>query len=144
MRPMNPLKLRLPIPAHADIEQRAPRPDEIRDWLASLPAHDPTANLIHVTALLVRYNQHALPTSQRFAAMQILQPWVLQQLPGLQQKYRDQSLPLTSRLQTLADDVFDLLDNMAQGYKSATPMTTTSAPIPSCWHCARPSNKPAC
>ena len=114
---MNPLKLRLPIPAHADIEQRAPRPDEIRDWLASLPAHDPTANLIHVTALLVRYNQHALPTSQRFAAMQILQPWVLQQLPGLQQKYRDQSLPLTSRLQTLADNVFDLLDNMAQGYK---------------------------
>ncbi|HEX22704.1 MAG TPA: hypothetical protein ENH21_04670, partial [Chromatiales bacterium] len=90
---MNPLKLRLPIPAHADTAQRAPRPEEIRDWLASLPAHDPTANLIHVAALLVRYNQHTLPTSQRFAAMQILQLWVLQQLPGLQQKYRDQSLP---------------------------------------------------
>ncbi len=114
---MNPLKLRLPIPAHADTAQRAPRPDEIRHWLASLPTHDPMANLIQVAALLLRYNQHALPISQRFEAMQILQPWVQQQLPALQQKYRDQSLPLTPRLQTLADDIFDLLDNMAQGYK---------------------------
>ncbi len=114
---MNPLKLRLPIPAHADIAQRAPRPEEIRDWLASLPAHDPAANLIQVAALLVRYNQHTLPTSQRFEAMQVLQPWIMQQLPALQQKYRDQSLPLTAKLQTLADEVFDLLDNLAQGYK---------------------------
>ncbi len=114
---MNPLQLRLPIPAHADTAQRAPRPDEIRHWLTSLPTHDPMANLIQVAALLVRYNQHALPISQRFEAMQTLQPWVQQQLPALQQKYRDQSLPLTPRLQTLADDIFDLLDNMAQGYK---------------------------
>jgi len=114
---MNPLKLRLPIPAHADIAQRAPHPDEIRDWLASLPAHDPSANLIQVAALLVRYNQHSVPTSQRFAAMQVLQPWLMQQLPAQQQKYRDQSLPLTPRLQALADEVFDLLDNLAQGYK---------------------------
>ncbi len=114
---MNPLQLRLPIPAHANTAQRAPRPDEIRHWLASLPAHDPTANLTQVAALLVRYNQHLLPTSQRFEAMQILQPWVQQRLPDLQQRYRDQSLPLTPKLQTLADNVFDLLDNMAQGYK---------------------------
>ena len=114
---MNPLKLRLPIPARADIAQRAPRPDEIRDWLTSLPAHDPAANLIQVAALLVRYNQHTVPTSQRFAAMQILQPWLMRQLPALQQKYRDQSLPLTPRLQAQADEVFDLLDNLAQGYK---------------------------
>ncbi len=114
---MNPLKLRLPIPARADIAQRAPRPDEIRDWLTSLPARDSAANLIQVAALLVRYNQHTVPTSQRFAAMQILQPWLMRQLPALQQKYRDQSLPLTPRLQAQADEVFDLLDNLAQGYK---------------------------
>lgn len=114
---MNPLKLRLPIPAQVDIAQRAPRPAEIRDWLASLPAHDPAANLVQVAALLVRYNQHTLPTSQRFEALQILQPWVMRQLPARQQKYRDQSLPLTRRRQGLADEVFDLLDNLAQGYK---------------------------
>ncbi len=114
---MNPLQLRLPIPAHADTEQRAPRPDEIRHWLASLPVHDPTANLAQVAALLVRYNQHRLPTSQRFEAMRILQSWIQRQLPGLRQKYRDQPLPLTPRRQTLANSVFDLLDNMAQGYK---------------------------
>ena len=114
---MNPLKLRLPIPARVDDSQRVPRAAEIRAWLDTLPAHEPRNCLIQVAALVVRHNQFPMPTTQRFEALQVLQPWIMQLLPGLQQKYHDQSLPLTPKLQTLADDVYQLLDDLSQGYK---------------------------
>jgi len=113
---MNPLKLRLPIPASVDNTQTVPSPADIRGWLDTLPSHEPKNCLIQVAALVHRYNLYPMPSSQRFEAMQVLQPWVMRLLPGLQQKYHDQSLPLTPKLQALADEVFQLLDHMSQGY----------------------------
>lgn len=114
---MNPLKLRLPIPGGIDNRQQPPSPAGIREWLTTLPAHDPVACLPQVTALLERYNRCTLADAERLASLQILQPWVARLLPALQKKYHDQSLPLSTRLQGLADEVAQLLDELSQGYK---------------------------
>lgn len=114
---MNPLKLRLPMPAQADARINVPGPADVHQWLTTLPAHDAEASLLQVSSLLTRLNQRPLPTAQRFKTLQVLQPWLAKLLPSLQQKYREKSLPLTPKLQTLADEVYLLLDELAQGYK---------------------------
>lgn len=114
---MNPLKLRLPIPGRADPHQKVPSPANIRDWLATLSTHDTKASLLQASSLLVRLNLRPLPTTQRFETLQVIHPWVADVLPELQKKYREQSLPLSPKQQTLADEVYRLLDELAQGYK---------------------------
>ncbi len=114
---MNPLKLRLPIPAGIDGHAQPPSTAGIRDWLASLPAQDPVACLSQVTALLERYNRCPVSDAERLASLQVLRPWVARLLPPLQKKYHDQSLPLPTRLRGLAEAVVHLLDELSQAYK---------------------------
>lgn len=114
---MNPLKLRLPLPAPIDPDDPTPTPADVRTWLTTLPAHDAAASLLQAMSLLQRLNRRTLPTTRRFETLQSLRPWLLQRLPELQKRYRNKSLPLTKSLQRQADEVFQLLDELAQGYK---------------------------
>ncbi|NOX76926.1 MAG: hypothetical protein GXP17_10020 [Gammaproteobacteria bacterium] len=114
---MNPLKLHLPTPSKQDPAQHIPTTGEIATWLGTLDLDDSPNSYSQILGLLQRYNRLLLPAAERFHTIRLLQPAIISLLQPLQEQVRNKPLPLSTKQQSLAEQVHLLLEEMSFAFK---------------------------
>jgi len=93
------------------------RPRQMRTWLSGLPLGDKSACARQIFHALKETNRLDISSRDRWSALEMIVPPVLNMTESLEQHFRNQNIPIAEKNLKIADLCIELYRELALGYK---------------------------